>query len=59
MVNRWWQRMVGWWCWLRRRPRLAHSPFEPPSRARPKDRVHDEIVGDTVLEPEHQSPPEP
>ncbi len=32
MVNRWWQRMMGWTLWLRRRPRCANTPFEPAPR---------------------------
>jgi hypothetical protein len=32
VVSRWWDHVYGWYLWLRRRPRCANSPFEPPPR---------------------------
>lgn len=29
VVSQWWDRVMGAWLWLRRRPRCARSPFEP------------------------------
>ena len=38
VVSRWWDHVMGWALWLRRRPRCARSPFEPPPL--PRDDVH-------------------
>jgi len=29
IVSQWWDRVMGAWLWLRRRPRCARAPFEP------------------------------
>jgi hypothetical protein len=34
VVSRWWDRTMGWWLWLRRRPRCARTPFEPAAQPR-------------------------
>ena len=29
IVSQWWDRVMGWWLWIRGRPRCARRPFEP------------------------------
>lgn len=37
VISRWWDRVMGWALWLRRRPRCARTPFEGPDTVRTPD----------------------
>ncbi len=46
VVSRWWDHVYGWYLFVRRRPRCAPTPFEPPASRAARPTQQGEIGAD-------------